>query len=62
MTPYVVVNWLYQAPVGVYGAFPETPGTNKFTATGAMSGPGSGEVLLWWGSHLGAVRDQGLIA
>ena len=51
MTPYFVVNWLYQALVDMYCAFSKMLGPSRFTAIGVMCGSGDGEVLLWWDSH-----------
>ena len=62
LTPFVVGNWLYQATVDVYTAFQNILGNSRFTEKGIIQGTGTGEVVLWWGSHLGAARDQGLIA
>ena len=61
LTPFVVGNWLYQATVDVYTAFQNILGNSRFTEKGIIQGTGTGEVV-WWGSHLGAARDQGLIA
>ena len=62
LTPFAVGNWLYQATVDVYNTFQNILGNSRFTEKGIIQGTGTGEVVLWWGSHLGAARDQGLIA
>jgi hypothetical protein len=66
-TPQVVVNWLYQALTDVVVSLQAVLGTSKFNQCGSLvhapgECPGVGEVLLWWGTHLGAVREQALIA
>ena len=37
-------------------------GSADFDKHGHGKGDGKGEVMLWWRSHLGSARDQGLIA
>ena len=66
-TPQVVVNWLYQALVDVVVALQAVLGTSKFNQQGRLEHmvgecAGVGEVLLWWGTHLGSVREQAMIA
>ena len=63
LTPYIVVNWLYQALVDVYNAFENALGVFRFGSDDSQAiGGGSGESMLGWGTHLGAVRDQAMIA
>ena len=37
-------------------------GSADFDKHGHAKGDGKGEVMLWWRSHLGSARDQGLTA
>jgi len=60
LTPDVVVNWLYQAVVDVMTAWTNELGVGKFDKAGNC--PGRGEITVWWGTHLGCVRDQAMIA
>ena len=65
MTPAVVVNWLYQCLVDVFSKLQHVLGqSGSFGASGEMLPHATclGEVVLWWGTHLGCIRDQGLIA
>ena len=66
LAPQFVVNWVYQALVDVYYTLEQVLGTfgggGHFNANGTFCGEGSGEVVLFWGTHLGAVRDQAMIA
>ena len=62
LTPFAVADWLYQATVDVFNACQNILGNSRFTEKGIIKGAGTGELVLWWGSHLGAARDQGLIA
>ena len=60
-TPYIVVNWLYQATVDTIVTFQTLLGDALFDDKGNISSSG-GEIVLWWGTHLGSVRDQAMIA
>ena len=60
--PMIVVNWLHQAIVDTMCVFREFMGTCAFDAQGSPTGSGFGEIVLWWGSHLGSIRDQAMIA
>ena len=62
LTPPQVANWIYQALVDVTSELNKLLGSADFDKHGNPKGDGKGEVLLWWGSHLGSARDQGLIA
>ena len=62
MTPACVVQWLYQAVVDIMGAFTAVFGEAKFDQHGRPTGSGLSDLTLFWGSHLGAVRDQAMIA
>ena len=63
LTPPNVGNWLYQALVDVHTALQHSMRICTFDSAGRPSDPGPcGEVLLWWGTHLGSVREQALIA
>ena len=56
------MNWVYQALLDVVSILERLLGQGSFDQTGRWSGGGCGEVLLFWGSHLGAVRGQAMIA
>ena len=60
-TPYIVVNWLYQATVDTIVTFQTLLGDALFDDKGNIPSSG-GEIVLWWGTHLGSVRDQAMIA
>ena len=62
LTPQFVVDWLYQALLDTIRVLESLMGDASYDAAGCARGPGSGEVVLFWGSHLGSLRDQGLIA
>ena len=63
LTPFVVANWLYQALADVYLAFERALGAFRFGIDDDRAiGGGGGEVMLWWGTFLGAVREQAMIA
>ena len=62
LTPYLIVNWLYQALVDVVRCLQCILGDGSFDSVGCFKGEGQGETLVMWGTHLGAVRDQGLVA
>ena len=62
-TPPQVANWVYQALVDVTREIQKLlHGSACFDQHGNAAGSGEGEVVLWWGSHLGSIRDQGMIA
>ena len=57
------MNSLYQALVDVYRFFEKALCVFRFGVDDSQAiGCGGGEIMLWWGSHLGAIRDQALIA
>ena len=62
LTPQFVVDWLYQALLDTVRVLESIMGNASYDAAGCAQGHGSGEVVLFWGSHLGSLRDQGLIA
>ena len=62
MTPQFIVDWLYQALLDTVRVFETIMGTASYDASGVANSTGSGEVLLFWGSHLGSLREQGLIS
>ena len=62
MTPQFIVDWLYQAILDTVRVFETIMGTASYDASGVANSTGSGEVLLFWGSHLGSLREQGLIS
>ena len=61
-TPYIVVNCLYQATVDTIVTFQTLLGDALFDHEGSISSSSGGEIVLWWGTHLGSVRDQAMIA
>ena len=61
--PPSVVNWIFQALLDVVSTLERLLGDGSFDRTGHWDGGGGcGEVMLFWGSHLGAVRGQAMIA
>ena len=62
LTPQFVVDWLYQAVLDTVRVLESLLGDASYNAAGCAQGSGSGEVVLFWGSHLGSLREQGLIA
>ena len=62
LTPPQVANWIYQALIDVTSELNKLLGSADFDKHGHAKGDGKGEVMLWWRSHLGSARDQGLIA
>ena len=62
MTPQFIVDWLYQALLDTVRVFETIMGTASYDASGVANSTGSGEVLLFWGSHLGSLCEQGLIS
>ena len=61
-TPQFIVDWLYQALLDSCIALEDILGDACFSSTGTPQGIGQGQVVLWWGSHLGCVRERALIA
>ena len=51
MTPQFIVDWLYQALLDTVRVFETIMGTASYDASGVANSTGSGEVLLFWGSH-----------
>ena len=64
LTPRPVVNWVYQALLDIVRILTDMLGEGGFDSQGRLSDAtrGLGEVVLWWGTHIGSVRDQGMIA
>jgi len=60
--PQSVVNWIYQALLDCYSIFARLLGEGSFDEAGVWQGSGSGQLMLFWGSHLGAVRGQSMIS
>jgi hypothetical protein len=61
-TPQFVVDWLYQALLDTVRVLESVLGVVAYDKLGDPHGAGKGQVVLWWGTHLGSVRDQALIA
>ena len=61
-TPQFVVDWLYQALLDTVRALETALEHVSYNASGHPEGDGHGQVVLFWGSHLGSLRDQALIA
>jgi len=62
LTPAPVVNWLYQAVVDTLVIMQRTFGVASFDGVGNATAAGLADVTLFWGSFLGSLRDQALIA
>ena len=62
LTPAPVVDWLYQAVVDIHVIVQRTFGVASFDAVGNATAAGLADVTLFWGSFLGSLRDQALIA
>jgi hypothetical protein len=67
--PQPVVNWIYQALSSGLCVLQKLLGANKrfqadgtFRADGGMEPASGGQVVVFWGTEIGARRDQGLIA
>ena len=52
----------YQALIDVTSELTRLLVSADFDKHGHAKGDGQGEVMLWWRSHLGSARDQGLRA
>ena len=62
-TPQFVVDWLYQALLDTVRVLEGILGTVCYDARGMPAvGGGWGQVVLFWGTHLGSLREQALIA
>lgn len=62
LAPPFVVDWVYQAIVDTCCILEQVLGCGSFDEAGKWVGSGCGEVVLFWGTHLGAARDQAMIA
>ena len=61
-TPQFVVDWLYQCVLDTVRVLEAILGVVSYSAEGYPLGAGAGQVMLFWGSHLGSIREQALIA
>ena len=61
-TPQFVVDWLYQCVLDTVRVLEAILGVVSYSAEGYPLGDGAGQVMLFWGSHLGSIREQALIA
>ena len=61
-TPQFIVDWLYQATLDTVSVLEAVMGATRYASSGQPEGSGLGEVVLFWGSHLGSIRDQAMIA
>lgn len=61
-TPQFVVDWLYQCVLDTVRVLEAILGGVRYSAEGYPLGDGAGQVMLFWGSHLGSIREQALIA
>ena len=65
LTPWSVVDWVYQALVDVVSILQKCLGVNaRFDARGRLEEKlaALGEVVLFWGTHLGSLRQQAMMA
>ena len=60
-TPQFVVDWLYQCVLDTVRVLEEILGVVSYSAEGYPFGAGVGQVMLFWGSQLGSIREQALI-
>lgn len=61
-TPQYIVDWLYQFLLDAVRVLESIMGVVSYNATGHPQGDGAGQVMLFWGTHLGSLREQALIA
>ena len=60
-TPQFVVDWLYQCVLDAVRVLEVILGVVSYSAEGYPLGDGVGQVMLFWGSHVGSIREQALI-